>query len=58
MGLFKIIALMRFRKGVDGLSSMLHSKRVDDASGSDLEFCSAESLLLCIDLYLDSDGAQ
>jgi hypothetical protein len=53
--------LIRFRKGVDGLSSMLRSKkgnRVDDASGSGSEFCSAESSLLCADSYSDSDGAR
>ena len=48
MGLFKIIALMRFRKGVNGLSSTLRSKkenRVDDASGSGSEVFLAEPSL-------------
>jgi hypothetical protein len=58
---FRRSALIRFWKGVIGLSSTLHSKKgksVDDASGSESGFCSDDSALLSADSYSDSDGTR
>src|ERR1700678_3244495 len=61
VGVLRRSALMRFWKGVVGLSSMFRSKkgkRVDDASGSESGFCSVDSALLSADSYSDSDGTR